>query len=141
MRQACTTVESRATTVADRLDSRRGTAGISGQVLGLTVQTDSDDDRWFSRAARALFPGKAGFTLHLETASDERSCHRYAAGERQPPLNFFRQLAHGERGRAWLFAFMEGCKASWWQDVKDGLELLDAFRATQASQRMRAGDQ
>lgn len=97
----------------------------------------NDDESWFSHVARTLFPTKAGMALHLATDVDERSCHRYAAGDRQPPLNFFRLLVHREDGRTWLFAFMDGCKASWWQDVKDGLEILDAVRRVQAEQATR----
>src|SRR5262249_19237495 len=90
----------RATSEADRADSGRKTA----------VQLVSEYAGWFAELARPLLAGgDRGHLLHVLTDVHERSCHRYASGERGPTGWLVRQLLWSPQGRTWLNAIMEGC--------------------------------
>jgi hypothetical protein len=82
----------------------------------LTDQTVSDDG-WFVEIVRTLAPKDAGFVLHVLTGFEERTCYRYAAGDRKPPGYFVRALLRSEQGSTWLAALMDGCEAQWWRDL------------------------
>lgn len=78
------------------------------------VQSDSE---FFSSACKQVFGGKdAGLQLHLATGVNERSCYRYAAGEREVPVLVLRSLLHSEQGEPFLAALMHGCTAPWWNE-------------------------
>lgn len=98
---------------ADQSDSKSGRAV---DVAPSTDQTDSDPSQFFARAARGLLGKDAGFALHLATGFEERTCYRYASGERMPPAFLLRELLRSDAGEAWLNATMDGCTAQWWLD-------------------------
>lgn len=80
-----------------------------------TDQTDSDGNGWFVDVARPLLAGTdAGLSLHLLTGFEERTCYRYAAGDRKPPGWFIVSLLRSEQGATWLAAFMDKSEARWW---------------------------
>lgn len=85
-----------------------------------TVQTVtvSDSERWFADLARQLLPKDAGFALHVCTGFEERTCYRYAAGDRKPPAYFLRALLRSEQGWTWLAAVMDGAEPEWWRTVQ-----------------------
>lgn len=82
------------------------------------VQTgsQSDSESWFVAAVRTICGKDAGLHLHRITGFPERSCYRYAAGDREPPADFLRALFRSPQGAPFLAAFMHGCEAGWWRD-------------------------
>lgn len=76
------------------------------------------DDRWFVDVVQTLLPKDAGLALHLSTGFEERSCYRYASGDRKPPGYFIRSLLRTDDGWQWLSGFMEGSDAQWWLDLQ-----------------------
>lgn len=89
----------------------------------ITVQTDTAPDQtvsenWFADIARVLLAKDAGLTLHLITGFEERTCYRYASGDRKPPAYFLRALLRSEQGAVFFAAIMDGCKAQWWLDLE-----------------------
>jgi hypothetical protein len=101
----------------------------SGNEKRLTVQSDSENESWFSEIAKTILGKDAGFQLHLITGLPERSCYRYASGERSPPGYFLRILLHSEQGEPFLRAIMGGCRASWWVDLNVKKRCADAYEA------------
>lgn len=105
-------------------------SGPSRPAINSTVQTDrhlpdtSDQpdaqsgSDWFPQAAKVILGKDAGLHLHYLTGYPERSCYRYASGERAPPENFLRKLFHSSQGEPFHAAFMHGCGAQWWLDVQ-----------------------
>ena len=80
-----------------------------------TDQMDSDGSEWFVDVAQPLLAGTdAGLALHLLTGIEERSCYRYAAGDRKPSGYLVRQLLRSEQGNIWLSAIMDGAEPRWW---------------------------
>lgn len=77
-----------------------------------------DDESWFGETARSLLAPKPGLALHLLTAVDERSCHRYAAGDTTPREYLLRQLLRSKQGRSWLNAVMADSDAPWWCEMQ-----------------------
>lgn len=95
----------------------------------LAGKSASDDGDWFSKAARTLYPHKAGAILHVTTGlGDERLCHRYASGDTRPPAFFLRALLRSDHGEQWLSVLMDGCTAPWWRDLSDARHLLVNYR-------------
>lgn len=85
----------------------------------VTDQTDSDDGNdWFVSLIRSLLPKDAGFALHIITGFEERTCYRYANGDRKPPGYLLRQLLRSEHGAQFLAALMDGSDAQWWRDLE-----------------------
>jgi hypothetical protein len=103
-------VENRATKSTDRTVSNLPDTGT--QTGG---QTGSED---FPAKLRAIAGKDAGLTLHLLTGIAERSCYRYANGERTPSFEFIVSLFHSEHGQPFFDAFMDDCKARWWLELQ-----------------------
>lgn len=95
------------------------------------VQTGGQSDsESFGPIARAILGKDAGLHLAHITGFPERSCYRYASGERAPPFEFMLALFHSEHGEPFFRAFMEGCAARWWSEHQRKLhnaEQLDAL--------------
>src|SRR5690242_10439680 len=90
-------------------------------------QTDSDDERWFVALVKQLLSKDAGFVLHLQTGFEERTCYRYASGERKPSAYFVRTLLRSEQGWQWLSGIMEGSEPEWWRETKRARAINDAI--------------
>lgn len=89
----------------------------AGIEIAATAHADSDDENWFGKLAQQLLCGTdAGFALNLLTGVPERSCYRYASGERDPTGWFVRQLLRSEQGQTWLNAIMDGSDVRWWRE-------------------------
>lgn len=99
----------------------------TGSEITITDQTDSDGENWFSDLARGLLPKDSGFILHLQTGFEERTCYRYASGERKPPGYFIRELLRSDQGWQWLCGLMEGSNAEWWTETKRARAIKDAL--------------
>lgn len=84
----------------------------------ITDQTDSDGNGWFVAMASALLGKDAGYHLHLITGFEERTCYRYAAGDRKPPGYFICALLRSEQGAQFLAAIMDGSNAEWWRELE-----------------------
>lgn len=118
---------SAAADVASAVTVRTGEAlRPNGQSVG--DQTDSDE-KWFVALAKTLLPKDAGFALHLATGFEERTCYRYAAGDRKPPAYFLRELLRSDQGWQWLSGIMDGSDCEWWDDIKRAKRKSDAFDA------------
>jgi hypothetical protein len=76
--------------------------------------TDHLDKDWFVQIVESLAPKDSGYALHLVTGFEQRSCYRYASGERKPPAYFLRALLRSDQGKQWLAAIMDGSEAEWW---------------------------
>lgn len=94
----------------------------------LTVQTDSDDNAWFSVPARVLLGSDPGLALHVLTGVSESSGYRYANGSRAVPGYIIRQLLRSPHGWQWLAAIMDGCKEPWWVETKYGRRAVAALK-------------
>jgi hypothetical protein len=81
-----------------------------------TVQTDSDENAWFSVPARVLLGSDPGLALHVLTGVSESSGRRYASGERGIPGNLLRDLQRGKHGQQWTAATLDGCE--WWKEYQ-----------------------
>lgn len=90
----------------------------SGIEKSLTAQTDSDVDPWFKNASRALLGSDPGLSLHLATGVPERTCYRYAGGERPPTAHIVRALLQSDSGWQWLCAIMDGAEPAWWHALQ-----------------------
>lgn len=90
----------------------------SGIEKSITAQTDSDVDPWFKNASRTLLGSDPGLALHITTGVPERTCYRYAGGERPPTAHIIRSLLQSESGWPWLCALMEGSSPEWWRDLQ-----------------------
>lgn len=90
-----------------------------------TVQTDSNENAWFSIPAQALLGSDPGLALHIITHKtiSESSGYRYASGERSMPLNVFRAMLHDPQGGPWLAVLMDGCTAPWWLAMQRDIKL------------------
>jgi len=77
----------------------------------ISAQTGSE---FFSNACRTIFGKDAGLHLHYATGVPERSCYRYASGEREVPVLVLRAILHSEQGAPFLAALMDECPAQWW---------------------------
>lgn len=97
-------------------------ANNADAISDVEPQTDGisavDDENWFSVAAHALLPCKAGTALHYATGFEERACQKYAAGSVKPPAYFLRSLLRSEQGWQWLAVLMEGAEPQWWADIQ-----------------------
>lgn len=91
-------------------------------------QTVSETEQWFEEICRALLPKDAGLALHLTTGFEERTCYRYAAGDRKPPAYFLRALLRSEQGWTWLAAIMDGSDAEWWRDIEAARDLCIKYQ-------------
>ncbi len=76
-----------------------------------SAQTGSE---FFANVCSTIYGKDAGLALHLATGVPERSCYRYAGGEREVPVLVLRAIIHSDQGEPFFRAFMEGCAASWW---------------------------
>lgn len=91
---------------------------VTVQTVTATDQMVSDDEGWFPQACRSLVPNDGGLALHVLTGFEERTCYRYAAGDRKPPAYFLRALLRSEHGWQWLAVLMDGSDAQWWTDIQ-----------------------
>src|SRR5262245_11264812 len=96
----------------------------------ITDQTVSDHDQtvsemWFAEMVRAMFPKDAGLFLHTITGFEERTCYRYAAGDRKPPAHFLLVLLRSEHGAQILAYLMEGSNAEWWRQTQRACRLAE----------------
>lgn len=107
-----------------------GTAQVASRkrTVQLADQTVSeDDDRWFTDIVGALLPKDAGLALHVTTGFEERTCYRYAAGDRRPPAYFLRALLRSDQGWTWLAAVMDGTDAEWWLELQRARRIAEAI--------------
>jgi hypothetical protein len=95
----------------------------------IAVQTDSDNNGWFSNPARVLLGSDPGLALHVLTGISESSGYRYASGERAVPGWVIRGLLHGPQGWQWLNAVMDGSTAVWWTELVERKRCADAYEA------------
>lgn len=94
----------------------------------LADQMVSDDgDQWFAAICAGLLPNDAGLQLHIQTGFEERTCYRYAAGDRKPPGYFIRALLRTDAGWQWLAALMAGSDAEWWRDLQRSQRIAEAI--------------
>jgi hypothetical protein len=107
-----------------------GTISTTAKTASLfSVNSDVDDENWFSEAAWRLYPTKPGTALHLVTAlGNERLCQKYAAGDVRPPGYFLRRLQRSKHGEQWLNATMDGCTEQWWIDWQTARALCAQFQ-------------
>jgi hypothetical protein len=91
-------------------------------------QSDSEG-KWFVTLTKQLLSKDAGFALHLATGFEERTCYRYASGERKPPGYFVRELLRSDQGWQWLCGLMDGSDAEWWQEIVRAKRKSDAYDA------------
>lgn len=91
-----------------------------GRGEGATVHAVSETHPYFRDAARRLLGvgTDAGFQLHVFTGFHERSCYRYAAGERDPPGYFLFTLLDSPQGGPWLDSILANCQQEWWLELK-----------------------
>lgn len=78
--------------------------------------------------AKAMFPKDAGLFLHCITGFEERTCYRYASGERKPPAFFLLALLRSEHGGPILSYLMQDCSAPWWRELQNARELCAKFK-------------
>ncbi len=81
----------------------------------ISAQTGSE---FFASVCKAIFGKDAGLALSLATGVPERSCYRYASGDREVPVLMLRALLHSEQGQPFHAALMEGCTAQWWTELE-----------------------
>lgn len=96
-----------------------------------TVASDSGDGEWLAQAAQHLLGKDAGLHLHYITGYPESSCYKYVAKDkdkrRSPPEHFLRALFHSPQGEPFFLAFMEGCRAEWFDDLKRARRIVSAI--------------
>ena len=80
-----------------------------------SAQTGSE---FFASACKTIFGKDAGLALSLATGVPERSCYRYASGEREVPVMVLRAILHSRQGEPFLAALMDGCSAAWWAELQ-----------------------
>jgi len=80
----------------------------SGEV---SAQTGSE---FFASVCKTIFGKDAGLALSLATGVPERSCYRYASGDRDVPVLVLRAILHSNDGEPFFRALMDGCTAPWW---------------------------
>ena len=83
-----------------------------------TGSTAGSGREWFPEAAQAVLGKDAGLHLHYLTGFPERSCYYYAAGKREPRVDFIRALVRSPQGEPFFNAIMSGCTAQWWLDLQ-----------------------
>lgn len=84
-----------------------------------TDQTDSDGSNdWFVSVCNQLLPKDAGFALSILTGFEDRTCYRYANGDRKVPGYFLLMLLCSPQGEAFLRTFMHGRDVQWWRDME-----------------------
>jgi hypothetical protein len=89
-----------------------GTAIIPTDQSGADpAQTGSE---FFASVCKTIFGKDAGLALSMATGVPERSCYRYASGDREVPVLMLRALLHSDQGEPFHAALMDGCKAEWW---------------------------
>lgn len=95
---------------------------VAATATNLTAHAGDDfcpnGQRWFSEAAQDVYGKDAGLGLHHATGVPERSCYRYASGERALPSEVLRLLVHSDQGEPFFRAFMHGCTAPWWLEFQ-----------------------
>lgn len=94
------------------------TKTVTVRTVTATDHLVSEEENWFPQACRTLVPNDAGLTLHYVTGFEERTCYRYAAGDRKPPAYFLRALLRSEHGWQWLAVLMDGAEPQWWRDIQ-----------------------
>ena len=94
-----------------------------GNELSIALTSGSDPDAWFYEAARDLLGKDAGLHLHYATGVPERSCYRYASGEREVPVLMLRAILHSDQGAPFLAALMHGCAAQWWIEFQNDADV------------------
>jgi hypothetical protein len=72
----------------------------------------------FGTIARAVLGKDAGLRLRLLTGYCERTCYRYASGEREPPFHFIFRLLASDAGQPFFVALMHDNNARWWRDYE-----------------------
>src|SRR5690348_7574261 len=101
--------------MSGNLQAANGTAIIPADRTGeICAQTGNE---FFASVCKTIFGKDAGYALHLATGVPERSCYRYASGEREIPVLVLRSILHSDRGEPFFNAFMDGCTAQWWLDL------------------------
>lgn len=90
-----------------------------------TDQTGSGENAWFVDLCKQILPKDAGLHLHYITGFPERTCYRYASGERGVSGEFFRALLRSPQGQPFLNAIMHGSDAAWWSDLQRKIRNAD----------------
>lgn len=90
----------------------------NGHAIYSAAQSDADSaqtgSEFFASVCSTIFGKDAGLALHLATGVPERSCYRYASGDRDVPVLVLRAVLHSDQGEPFLLALMDGCTAQWW---------------------------
>lgn len=95
------------------LTAGEAATNLAVQSDGISAQTGSE---FFASVCKTIFGKDAGLHLHYATGVPERSCYRYASGEREVPVLMLRAILHSDQGEPFLAALMDGCAAQWWVD-------------------------
>jgi hypothetical protein len=85
------------------------------QAGAISAQTGSE---FFASVCKAVFGKDAGLHLHYATGVPERSCYRYASGQREVPVLMLRAILHSDQGAPFMAALMDGCTAPWWLEFQ-----------------------
>ena len=87
-----------------------------------TDQSGADSARtgseFFASVCSTIYGKDAGLALSLATGVPERSCYRYANGDRDVPVLVLRAVLHSDHGEPFLLALMDGCRAEWWLEYR-----------------------
>ena len=102
---------------ADRTD-RENLERVAGAAS--TDRADSEPHPYFRNAVQRLLGTgtDAGFQLHVLTDFHERSCYRYASGERDPTGYFIFTTLNDPNGGAWLDAMLAENPPEWWIELQ-----------------------
>jgi hypothetical protein len=90
------------------------TAQTGNELRRPTVQMRVQTGSEFAAVVRSVLGKDAGQQLHLLTGYPERSCYRYAAGDRPPPVDFMARLFGTEQGECFFDLFMGTNRSKWW---------------------------
>lgn len=103
--------------------------------LGLNKIADGGTDQtasgWFPAAIDAMYPKDAGYQLSLLTGFLDRTCYRYAAGDRRATADIVRAILRSEQGGAFLDLVMADAMPAWWraiQRARRAVAIFDQFR-------------
>ena len=64
----------------------------------VTARSAEYVEKWFKNTCRDYLGSDPGLALHVETGVPERSCYRYASGERELPIYMLWKLFQTPNG-------------------------------------------
>lgn len=129
MRAELSAARKAATNCAVRLGSELSLQASETLPETSTAHAGSEDNSWFSNPAQVLLGSDPGLALNVLTSVPDRSCYRYASGERAVTGYIVYRLLRSKQGRQWLNAIMDGCTEEWWLTHQDELRLGAAVRS------------